>query len=238
MTTPETLQILLVGSRLREGLRRVRAVVVDEVHELVGSDRGAQLALTLERLDDLTGRRVRRIGLSATVGNPEAVAGFLAPAPRTIAVRAARRRRLLELSARRPDDDRPPLDAELVRDLKADAPLLAALRTVEAEVRAHSTTLIFVNTRPTAEGLAARLNRLAPDLPIAVHHGSLSREVREEAERAFRDGQLRALVATSSLELGIDIGGIDFVLQFGSPHRSAAWSSVSGIRPPSGPRDP
>ncbi len=219
LTTPETLQILLVGSRLREGLRHVRAVVVDEVHELVGSDRGAQLALTLERLDDLTGRTVRRIGLSATVGNPDAVAGFLSAPPRTIAVRAARLRRRLELTARRPDDGLPPLEAELVRDLKADAPLLAALRTVEAEIRAHATTLVFVNTRPTAEGLAARLNRLAPDLPIAVHHGSLSREVREEAEGAFRDGRLRALVATSSLELGIDVGAIDFVLQFGSPHQ-------------------
>ncbi len=219
LTTPETLQLLLVGSRLREGLREVRAVVVDEVHELVGSDRGAQLALTLERLDDLAGRRIRRIGLSATVGNPEAVARFLAPAPRRIAVRAAQQRRLLELSARRPPDDLPPLEPGLVRDLKADPPLLAALRAVESEIRGHATTLIFVNTRPTAEGLAARLNRLAPDLPIAVHHGSLSREVREEAERAFRDGRLRALVATSSLELGIDVGGIDFVLQFGSPHQ-------------------
>lgn len=219
LTTPETLQILLVGVRLRDALRGVRTVIVDEIHELVGSDRGAQLGLTLERLDFLTGRRVRRIGLSATVGNPAEVARFLSPEPRSVEVRTASQRRVLELVARHPPEDRPPLDAALVRDLKADAVLLSGLREVEEEVRAHRTTLVFVNTRPTAEGLAARLARLAPDLPVAVHHGSLSREMREEAERAFRAGTLRALVATSSLELGIDIGAVDHVIQFGSPHQ-------------------
>ncbi|MGI0155656.1 MAG: DEAD/DEAH box helicase, partial [Thermoplasmata archaeon] len=219
LTTPETLQILLVGKRLREGLRNVRTVVVDEIHELVGSDRGAQLSLTLERLDAWTGRTVRRIGLSATVGNPEGVGRFLSPEPRTIAIRTAREPRELVLTARRPPEDGPPLAPDLVRDLKADATLLRGLRAVEEEIRAHRTTLVFVNTRPTAEGLAARLTRLAPDLAIAVHHGSLSREVREEAERAFRGGELRALVATSSLELGIDIGVVDHVVQFGSPHQ-------------------
>jgi len=219
LTTPETLQLLLTGARLRESLRNVRAVIIDEVHELVGSDRGAQLSITLERLDRLTGRTVRRIGLSATVGNPEEVARFLSPAPRKVEVRAAQERRPLELTARRPQRERPALEESLVRDLKADKSLLEGLRAVEEEVREHRTTLVFVNTRPTAEGLAARLQKLAPDLPIAVHHGSLSREVREEAERAFRDGQLRALVATSSLELGIDIGVVDHVVQFGSPHQ-------------------
>ena len=219
LTTPETLQLLLTGARLREALRNVRAVVIDEVHELVGSDRGAQLSITLERLDRLTGRVVRRIGLSATVGNPEEVARFLAPAPRAVEVRVAQERRPLELTARRPQRERPPLVESLVRELKADKLLLEGLRAVEEEIREHRTTLVFVNTRPTAEGLAARLQKLAPDLPIAVHHGSLSREVREEAEHAFREGQLRALVATSSLELGIDIGVVDHVVQFGSPHQ-------------------
>jgi ATP-dependent Lhr-like helicase len=219
LTTPETLQILLVGRHLREALRHVRTVVVDEVHELIGSDRGAQLALTLERLDALTGTKARRIGLSATVGNPEEVARFLSPAPRTIEVRIARQRRTLELTAQRPREDRPPLDAALVQELKADPVLLGGLREVEEEIRKHRTTLVFVNTRPTAEGIAARMNKLAPDLAVAVHHGSLSREVREEAEREFREGRLRALVATSSLELGIDIGAVDHVVQFGSPHQ-------------------
>jgi ATP-dependent Lhr-like helicase len=219
LTTPETLQLLLTGVRLRESLRNVRSVIVDEVHELVGSDRGAQLSIALERLDRLAGRRVRRIGLSATVGNPEEVARFLSPAPRAIEVRSAQERRPLELTARRPGQERPALEESLVRELKADKSLLDGLRAVDEEIREHRTTLVFVNTRPTAEGLAARLQKLAPNLPIAVHHGSLSREVREEAERAFREGQLRALVATSSLELGIDIGVVDHVIQFGSPHQ-------------------
>ena len=219
LTTPETLQILLVGRRLREALRHATVVVVDEVHELVGSDRGAQLALTLERLDALAGRRLRRIGLSATVGNPEEVARFLSPEPRSVRLLVAASRRPLELTARRPEEPPEPLDAKLLSELHADPELLLGLRAAEQEIRQHRTTLLFVNTRRTAEGLAARLQRLAPDLPIAVHHGSLSREMREEAERAFRDGKLRALVATSSLELGIDIGAIDHVVQFGSPHQ-------------------
>ncbi len=219
LTTPETLQLLLVGRRLREALRHAQIVIVDEVHELVGSDRGAQLALTLERLDVLAGRRLRRIGLSATVGNPEEVARFLAPDPRAVRLVVATGRRPLELTARRPVPPAEPLDAALVSELRADPELLLGLRAAEAEIREHRTTLLFVNTRRTAEGLAARLQRLAPDLPIAVHHGSLSREVREEAERAFRNGELRALVATSSLELGIDIGAVDHVIQFGSPHQ-------------------
>jgi ATP-dependent helicase Lhr and Lhr-like helicase len=219
LTTPETLQILLVGHRLRAGLRQARDVIVDEVHELVGSDRGAQLSLTLERLDALAGRRLRRIGLSATVGNPAEVARFLSPEPREVRVLVAASRRPLELSARRPTEPAEPLDPKLLGELRADTELLLALREIVEEVRQHRTTLVFVNTRRTAEGLAARLQRLAPDLPVAVHHGSLSREVREEAERRFREGSLRALVATSSLELGIDIGAIDHVLQFGSPHQ-------------------
>ncbi len=219
VTTPETLQLLLVGRRLRAALAHVRAVVVDEIHELVASDRGAQLGLTLERLDRLCGRAVRRVGLSATVGNSDEVARFLAPAPREVEVRTAAGRRDLELSAVRARSEGPPLDEQLVRELKADSTLVDGLRALEREIRAHRTTLVFVNTRPTAEGLAARLQRLAPDLAIAVHHGSLSREVREEAETAFREGKLRALVATSSLELGIDIGWVDHVVQFGSPHQ-------------------
>lgn len=219
ITTPETLQLLLVGARLREGLRNTRAVIVDELHELAPSDRGAQLALTLERLDDLVGRRVRRVGLSATVGNPEEVARFLAPLPRSVEVRVAGRPRSVEVTAVVPPTGLPSLDPELVAELKADPVLLPAIRSVEAAIRSHQRTLVFVNTRPTAEGLAARLTRLAPDLPTAVHHGSLSREMREEAERAFRSGELRGLVATSSLELGIDVGGVDLVVQFGSPHQ-------------------
>ncbi len=220
LTTPETLPLLLMGKRLRLGLKAVRAVVIDEVHELAPNDRGAQLALTLERLDEWVGRPVRRIGLSATIGNPDVVAGFFSPAPRSCRVFRAPAPRSITITAKRPLEGLPPLAAELERELKAEPEFLAALRTVAEEIRTHATTLVFVNTRPTAEGIAARLRLLDPELPIAVHHGSLSREAREEAERQFRNGELRALVATSSLELGIDVGAVDFVVHFGSPHQA------------------
>ncbi|MCI4355206.1 MAG: DEAD/DEAH box helicase, partial [Thermoplasmata archaeon] len=220
LTTPETLQILLVGVRLREGLRGVRTVVIDELHELAPSDRGAQLALTLERLDEFVGRPVRRIGLSATVGNPEEVARFLSPAPRVVEVRVAQQPRRMTIDAEIPPRIPREIDPALRTELKADDVLFGGLVAVEEAIRSHRTTLVFVNTRPTAEGLAVRLQRLAPDLPVAVHHGSLSREVREEAEVAFREGRLRGLVATSSLELGIDVGVVDLVVQFGSPHQA------------------
>ena len=220
ITTPETLQLLLVGKRLREGLRGLTAVIVDEVHELFPSDRGAQLAVTLERLDSWVGRPVRRIGLSATVGNPGEVARFLSPRPRRVEIRTAKEPRELEIEVRWPVAPAERGDPKLEAEMRVDPHYMAALREVEQAVRAHHTTLVFVNTRPTAEGLAARLHRLAPDLPIAVHHGSLSREVREEAEKEFRAGNLRALIATSSLELGIDVGAVDLVLQFGSPRQA------------------
>ncbi len=220
LTTPESLPLLLMGRRLREGLRNVRSVIVDELHELAPNDRGAQLALTLERLDAWVGRPVQRIGLSATIGNPEEVARYLSPPPRRITVHRSPTPRIVRIGAGVPRTDLPPLPAASEAELKADAAHLAVLRTVADEIRAHTTTLVFVNTRPTAEGLAARLNLLAPDLPLAVHHGSLSREVREEAERQFRAGALRALVATSSLELGVDVGAVDFVVHVGSPHQA------------------
>ncbi|MCI4354568.1 MAG: hypothetical protein L3K06_04305, partial [Thermoplasmata archaeon] len=137
-----------------------------------------------------------------------------------VEVRVAQQRRRITLEAEIPPLVNPEIDPALRAELKADDVLFGGLAAVERAIRSHRTTLVFVNTRPTAEGLAARLQRLAPDLPVAVHHGSLSREVREEAEIAFREGRLRGLVATSSLELGIDVGAVDLVVQFGSPHQA------------------
>ncbi len=224
ITTPETLQLLLIGKNLRLGLAQVRAVVVDEVHELAASDRGAQLAVSLDRLDLLAGRRVRRVGLSATVGDPTSLAEFLDPrgTPRVLVVPG---RKSMSLSVTSPPATPP---ASVASSLPSGSPpnamddafLRATFEAVD-EIRGHHSTLVFSNTRPTAERLGAYLHRLAPDLPLAVHHGSLSRELREESEVSFREGKLKALVATSSLELGIDIGVADHVIQFGSPHRIA-----------------
>ena len=202
--------------------------MVDEVHELFPSDRGAQLGVTLERLDAFVGRRLRRIGLSATVANPEEVAAFLAPPPRRTRVGIARQQRSIRIEVHVGAGSTEQVPAPLRAELKADEPYLKALLAVRDEIAAHRTTLVFVNTRPTAEGLSARLTRLAPELPIAVHHGSLSRLVREEAEKAFRDGALRGLVATSSLELGLDIGVVDLVVQFGSPHQAGRLLQRAG----------
>ncbi|EQD40616.1 ATP-dependent RNA helicase, partial [mine drainage metagenome] len=188
LTTPETLQLLLVGKHLRQGLKEVRTVVVDEIHELASSDRGAQLALSLERLEAWTGHSVRRIGLSATVGNPEAISEFLSPHGAERVVLSAPSSKAFAIQVRPPVDEVPPLSPELRQALKADDLLLRALSAVLEEVRAHRSTLLFVNTRPTAESLAARIHLLAPDVRLAVHHGSLSRQVREETEESFRQG--------------------------------------------------
>ncbi len=221
LTTPETLQLLLVGKHLRQGLKGVQTVVVDEIHELASSDRGAQLALSLERLEAWAGHPVRRLGLSATVGNPEEIAEFLSPHGAGRVVLSAPSAKAFAIEVRPPADEVLPLSPGLRQDLKADDLLLRALSALLEEVRAHRSTLLFVNTRPTAESLGARLRLLAPDLPLAVHHGSLSRQVREETEEAFRGGRLRVLIATSSLELGIDVGSVDHVVQFGSPHQAS-----------------
>jgi ATP-dependent Lhr-like helicase len=220
ITTPETLQLLLIGKILRQGLSHVKAVIVDEVHEMAASDRGAQFAISLDRLDNLVGKPVRRIGLSATVGSPEEIAQYLSPnAPAELLVVPTVKRLVISVSPPQPSLDEIPKGVR--SGLAEDETFLAAVLTVLKEIREHTSTLVFTNTRPSAETLAAHLHRLAPELPIAVHHGSLSREVREDAEQAFREGRLRAMVATSSLELGIDIGVADHVVQFGSPHRVA-----------------
>ncbi len=221
LTTPETLQLLLVGKYLREGLRQIRHVLVDEVHELAGSDRGGQLALTLERLEAFTGHPLRRIGLSATVGNPVEVARFLAPSDPSPLILSAPSAKAFALSVRPPAERPPEIPPAVRQAIKADELLLRSLATLLEEIRAHRSTLLFVNTRPTAESLAARLKLLDPELPLAVHHGSLSRQVQEETEELFRQGSLRVLIATSSLELGIDVGSVDHVVQFGSPHQAS-----------------
>lgn len=214
ITTPETLQILFTGARLRQHLQQVRWVVVDEVHELAGNERGAQLAVALERLEHLTGRTFQRIGLSATVGSPDEVARFLGGADReveTVDVRAAKEMRLqVELPEPTPED------ALHAQQLAVKPPQAAALRRSQELFTGHRSTLLFVNTRDAAEFLSSRY-RLEGEVPVGVHHGSLSKEVRVQMEEAFKAEELKALICTSSLELGIDIGATDLVLQYNSP---------------------
>jgi len=195
ITTPETLQALLMGRVMRKHLAGVRYVVVDEIHELAGSKRGAQLAVALERVREYAGE-FQRIGLSATVGNPRDIGQFLCG-----------RREFSVVSV-------PVAESLDIRVEFAGDSFDSQCDWISGAIDRHSSTLIFVNTRVTAEALG---HRLYPRGDVEVHHGSLSREVRIEAEERFRKGDVRCLIATSSMELGIDIGRIEHVIQFGSP---------------------
>jgi ATP-dependent Lhr-like helicase len=213
VTTPESLYLLLTAERSRNMLRTARVVIVDEIHAVLQSRRGAHLALTLERLDHVCGRKLQRVGLSATQKPIEEVARFLTREPCTIVDRGHKRK--MDLAVEVPGS---PLEAVMSHEVwKEIYDRLVAL------VEAHRTTLITVNTRRLAERMAHQLSeRLGPE-NVAAHHGSLSKEVRLDAEHRLREGKLKVLVATASLELGIDIGHVDLVCQISSPHRIASF---------------
>ncbi|MFT4931391.1 MAG: ATP-dependent Lhr-like helicase, partial [Natronomonas sp.] len=200
VTTPETLQAMLTGERLREALADVEHVVIDEVHELAASKRGAQLTIGLERLRVLAGP-FQRIGLSATVGDPEEVGRFLT-GDRGCAIRQVEVGSKVSVAVREPEITEE--DDVLAGELVTDPETASHVRAIRDLVDDNESTLIFVNTRQTAEALGSRFKAL--DLPIGVHHGSLAKETRIEVEDAFKTGDLDALLCTSSMELGIDVG--------------------------------
>ncbi len=215
ITTPETLAIALVAPRFGRLLSTVRWVVVDEIHELSGSKRGTDLSLSLERLEERAGGFVR-IGLSATIHPLEEVARFLVGyrddgSERDCTVVDARFVKRAELSVRSPVEDLVHSPADEV-----SARMYAMLKSI---IRRHRTTLIFTNTRSGAERVLYHLSKLgvADAEELAAHHGSLSREIRKDVEDRLKVGKLRAVVSSTSLELGIDIGSIDVVVQIGSP---------------------
>ncbi|HYT01004.1 MAG TPA: DEAD/DEAH box helicase [Thermoplasmata archaeon] len=215
ITTPETFQILFTGRKLREHLRGVRWVVIDEIHELASDERGAQLAVGLERLRDLVGHEFQRIGLSATVGTPEEVASFLGGIGRDVEVIRVQIPKGIQIRIERPESAKG--DREIGERLRVQVGQAAALRRCHELIKEHASTLFFVNTRDTAEFLSSRIAAWYQDPTIGVHHGSLSKDVRVQMEDDFKAGRLRSLVCTSSLELGIDVGSADFVLQYNSP---------------------
>ena len=215
VTTPESLYILLTAARSREILRTVESVIVDEIHAVADDKRGAHLALSLERRDHLTGKRLPRIGLSATQKPIELVADFLTGADHAAPeiVRIGHRREL-DLAIEVPGSELGPVASNEMWDEIYDR--VAALSTQ------HRSTLVFVNTRRLSERMAHHLGeRLGKDA-VAAHHGSLSRKLRLAAEKKLKAGEIRALVATASLELGIDIGSVDLVCQIGTPRSISA----------------
>jgi len=217
ITTPETLQILLIGRRLSQHLKSVRWVIVDEVHELADNKRGAQLSLTLERLRRLKGGDFQLIGLSATIGSPQEVARFLVGVGRPCEVVEVGVARELKLDVSYPQPTR--RDRALASDIYTYPQVAARLRVMRRLIEGHGSTLVFTNTRPTAEILASRFRLWDLRFPVSVHHGSLSSFSRVRAEQGLKRGELKGIICTSSMELGIDIGVVDLVIQYNSPRQ-------------------
>ncbi len=229
VTTPESLYILLTSEGSRNNLRRVRTVIVDEIHAIADDKRGAHLALTLERLDALVCGANRlapgamitglatpplRIGLSATQNPISLVAEFLGGARASeVAVVEVGQRRTLDLGIEIPDDE--------LGSVTTNAMWTNVYDRLAELAGAHRSTLVFVNTRSMTERIAFQLGERLGSENVAAHHGSLSRKLRLEAERKLKGGEIRLLVATASLELGIDIGAIDLVCQINTPRAIA-----------------
>jgi ATP-dependent Lhr-like helicase len=227
ITTPESLFLLVTAERSRDMLRGTRTVIVDEIHAVAGNKRGSHLALTLERLAHVAEGLVQRVGLSATVRPIEAIARLLVGAgedrdrpdgtPRCAIVDSGHRR-LMDLALELPDDE--------LGAVPTGEQMGQILSAIAAHVGSHRTTLVFVNTRSMAERVAHQLGELLGEelgAKVAAHHGSLSKGRRQRVEARLRAGDLRALVATASLELGIDIGPVELVCQIASPRSIATF---------------
>ncbi|MBX5326321.1 MAG: DEAD/DEAH box helicase [Candidatus Bathyarchaeia archaeon] len=215
VTTPETLQAILPGSRMREHLSNVRYVIIDEVHQLAEDKRGTQLTIALERLFEITGKEFQRIGLSATVGKTDEMAQFIAGTNRPIKVVVVPLPKSFHYNVVFPVPE--DADYDLAGKWRTAPEAAARVRYILDLVKSHESTLIFVNSRTNAEILGSKLNQLTTD--IAVHHGSLSKEERAFIEDEFKAGRLKGIVCTSTLELGIDIGTVDLVVQYLSPRQ-------------------
>jgi ATP-dependent Lhr-like helicase len=217
ITTPETLQAILPGKRMRQHLASVRWVIVDEVHELAIDKRGSQLALALERLRYLKEGDFQIIGLSATIGSPDRVAKFLVGTERACEIINVSISRSIKVEVFYPKAGSE--DYRLADELYTYPEVAARLRLMRQLVEAHKSTLIFTNTRSITEILGSRFRVWDLNFLVGVHHGSLSKPSRINVERGIKEGTLHGIICTSSLELGIDIGRLDFVIQYNSPRQ-------------------
>lgn len=213
VVTCEQIEAMLVGQKMRELLKNVKYVVVDEIHELVDSKRGVQLSVALERLRELCGN-FQLIALSATVGAPKEVADFIfGGRPREVVDAAAQKRFSALVDCPFPSAD----DKVLAEKLFVGDSVAARLRRIYDLMKTHEAVLTFTNTREAAETLSSRLHSLDRGFPHEVHHSSLSKEMRLKTEQEFKEQKIRSIICTSSLQLGIDIGAIDLVVQYLSP---------------------
>jgi ATP-dependent Lhr-like helicase len=217
ITTPETLQAILSGRTLRRYLKSVKWIVIDEIHELADNKRGSQLSIALERVKEIAERDPQMIGLSATIGSPDKISKFLVGKDRDVEVEQVSAVRETTFDIIYPEPG--PEDYELASQLFTHPEVSSRLNIMKDLIKAHETTLLFTNTRSTSELLASRFNVWDMDFPLSIHHGSLAKTSRIAAEKGLKEGYLKTVVCTSSLELGIDIGHIDLVIQYNSPRQ-------------------
>ncbi|QLH75684.1 MAG: ATP-dependent helicase [Methanomassiliicoccales archaeon] len=212
ITTPESLAMVLAAPKFREKFSQVEYLIIDEIHEICDAKRGAHLSLTLERLQELSQRPITRIGLSATLAPIESIASFLVGYEngemRDVKVLEVKTKRNLDLKVICPTDDITTLPYEIVNSKMYDQ--------LKEMIEQHRTTLVFTNTRTGTESVVYKLKERGIE-SIEAHHGSLSKETRLDVEERLKTGQLRCVVSSTSLELGIDIGSVDLVVQIGSP---------------------
>jgi ATP-dependent Lhr-like helicase len=217
ITTPETLQAVLSGWILRQHLQSLQWVIIDEVHELADSKRGSQLSLALERVRNLVGKEFQMIGLSATIGTPQKVAQFLVGNNRTVQIIRVPVAKMVRLQVSFPQPTEE--DGRLAAKLYTHPEVAARLRAIREYMCKHKSVLLFTNTRSISEVLTSRFKVWNMDFPVSIHHGSLAKPSRIAAETGLKRGTLKGLIATSSLELGIDVGRIDLVIQYMSPRQ-------------------
>ena len=217
ITTPETLQAILQGRTIKHYLKTVKWIIVDEIHELADNKRGSQLSLALERIKAVTKTPPQLIGLSATIGSPDKVAQFLVGAEKPVEIVqiSALRDTRFDIVFPEPDAE----DYELAAKIFTHPEVASRLRVMKGLIEDHDVTLIFTNTRSTSEVLTSRFNVWDIEFPLSIHHGSLAKTSRIATEKGLKKGDLRTVVCTSSLELGIDIGLIDLVIQYNSPRQ-------------------